>query len=304
MRSMVTISARTMEVGAVKLVRALQRLSSKSCIRSCFAAGTKCSRTWRILVPSTPSEPEPRWPAAARPPRPLCLPPEGVLKSIQASRIKSKLRVPAGSMMVTSSSMDQTAKGHSRSGSGRLQSCTICTSESRKRCGSLPSFLLESCFKPLCKYSTASESKFIITAGSPPASLSPRLRALASASSASGLSTAASSSSSARSATEDSTSRTSGSTFFTQRSQMRGWGQVLSSSARLETQAFRTMMDSSADKLARTFTSKKSASASASKPSGSARIATTESKRARAAFRIIGFSSEDAARNMPGRSMY
>mmetsp|Transcript_90837 Transcript_90837/g.265923 ORF Transcript_90837/g.265923 Transcript_90837/m.265923 type:complete len:293 (-) Transcript_90837:1912-2790(-) len=288
---MAHISARTMEVGAEKEARAPQRLSISSCILSWDAAGTMFSSTRRILVPSTPSEPGPRCAAAARPPRPPFLPPCGVLKRIQASSTRSKLMAPVGSLRVTSSSMDQTARGHSRSGRGLLQSCTTRTSESTNRCGNLPSFLLESCFRPRCRYSTASESRLPNTSGRPPAS-------------ARGFSTAASSSSSARSATLCSTSRTSGSTFLTQISQTRGRGQVRSSSARLETQDLRTRMESSAERLASTFTSKKAASPSASRPSGSRRITTTASKRFSAALRAMGFSSAAAALNMPGRSMY
>mmetsp|Transcript_43398 Transcript_43398/g.129616 ORF Transcript_43398/g.129616 Transcript_43398/m.129616 type:complete len:256 (-) Transcript_43398:212-979(-) len=67
---------------------------------------------------------------------------------------------------------------------------------------------------------------------------------------------------------------------------------------------FRTRMDSSAERLASTFTSKNSASLSASRPRGSRRMTTTASKRLSAARLAIGFSSAAAAANMPGRSMY
>mmetsp|Transcript_13317 Transcript_13317/g.42102 ORF Transcript_13317/g.42102 Transcript_13317/m.42102 type:complete len:254 (+) Transcript_13317:1790-2551(+) len=253
---MVHMRARIMEVGAEKEAKAPQRLSISSCIWPSEASGTRCSSTRMIFVPSTPSEPEPRWlPAAARPPRPPRSPPAGALKSIQALSTRSK-RIALGCMLVTSSSIDQTAVGHSQRGRGLKLSCTMYTSASTKRCGKLPSLRFESCRRPRWRYSTASESKLANTAGKPPAPQSPRLPARASASSASGFSTAASSSSKARSATLSSTSRTSGSTFFTQISQTRGWGQVRSKSARLETQDLRTRMDSSAERLAKTFTSK------------------------------------------------
>mmetsp|Transcript_90793 Transcript_90793/g.228335 ORF Transcript_90793/g.228335 Transcript_90793/m.228335 type:complete len:476 (+) Transcript_90793:2108-3535(+) len=290
MRSMAAVIPRIIEVGAVNDESAPQRLSISSFMRSCGALGINCSNTRRILVPRP----------AGKPPAPAPLSFENLT---QASKAMSKLMTSDWLDVVTSSSIDHTATGHSRKGKGERHSFTMATIATKKCFGSLPSFRLATCFSPRWRYSIASESKPWRTGGN---SMCKFLRFLRSACACSlmGLTTAPSNSSKALSDTVASTSSTKGSTFCTQSLWTLGSGQRRSNNERLEMQDFLTRMDSSADKLASTFKSKNDPNASPLSFMCECNRASAASNKFSADFRAVGFSSMAAALNKLGKSTY
>mmetsp|Transcript_34803 Transcript_34803/g.75884 ORF Transcript_34803/g.75884 Transcript_34803/m.75884 type:complete len:246 (-) Transcript_34803:1821-2558(-) len=228
--------------------------------------------------------------------------PGGELKRFQALSTRSKDTGETPSKAVISSSIDQAARGHSARGNGRRHCVTIWIKASTRRDGSLPSLRLESALRPLCKYSMASESRLPSTGGRPATGLLEGSLAQAAACSDKGLSTAASSSSSARSTTVCSTSKRSGRTLLIQSWHTAGIGQLLSSRAMLDTEAFRTSTDSSAERLPTSSSSKKWAIAFSSNLVLPWRTGSSASKKPREALRTMGFSSVAARRKSDFRS--
>mmetsp|Transcript_34280 Transcript_34280/g.91574 ORF Transcript_34280/g.91574 Transcript_34280/m.91574 type:complete len:306 (+) Transcript_34280:2178-3095(+) len=304
---MTHIMAQIMVVGAVKEESAALKLDINCGSRSCGASGIMDSSTLNTLAPIISWWLLLQW----RPPRPgllSCTPSSemlisaGLLKRIQASRMRSNF-TPVQSIVTISSSINQMARGHSLIGSGVMHCFTVQMTDLTNRGGNFPSFRFAKHRSPRCKYSAASESRRSSTEGSPPmmSALSAALRV--SVSSDSGLSTATSSSSRARSPTDASTSRINGRTLSTHMELTFGVGQVRNRSARLPTDAFRTEIDSSAERFAMSLVSKKFDRFSPSRQRGERSNGIIESKKLRAALLTVGFSSIAATRKILAKLM-